>query len=383
MDDKRVRCAASSPKRRDGIETLEPGKHRVTWECKRKAGKRVKRTRIFRGTVKEARRWRAKQIAEAHKGTAPPDKRRTLGWFLQEHDEKWCNGVSARTRLGYRQAVKTYVTDDLRRKPLESLEPSDLQALFNRMSQRGLSATTVRGLRAVLRRALNRAMKLGYVHRNVATLVDLPKKEPKEIRVLTADEGRSFLREAEEDRLKGLWYVLLTLGLRPSEAFGLMWEDVDGDRLRVRRSLSRLPGRPWCLKETKTGKSRVVVLPEMTVRALDEHRTRQKRERLKAGDAWEENGLIFTTPIGTPLDLNNVRKNDFYPLLEGAGLPRIRLYDLRHSAATLRLLNGDHPKVVQEMLGHASITLTMDTYSHVLPEMQEESAARLDVLLGA
>lgn len=355
----------------------------MTWECKRREGKRTKRTRIFYGTVKEARRFRAKQIAEAQKGAPPPNRRRTLGWWLDEHDEKWCNGVSERTRLGYRQAVKTYMSEDVRRKPLESLEPSDLQALFNRMSERGLSPTTVRGLRAVLRRALNRAMKLGYVHRNVATLVDLPKKERKEVRVLTADDGRRFLAEAKNDRLKALWYVLLTVGLRPSEAFGLMWDDLDGAKLRVRRSLARLSGKPWRLKETKTGKARVVVLPEMTVQALDEHRTRQKRERLKAGDGWEDNGLIFTTPIGTPLDLNNVRKKDFYPLLEAAGLPRIRLYDLRHSAATLRLLNGDHPKVVQDMLGHASITLTMDTYSHVLPEMQEESAARLDALLGA
>ena len=249
------------------------------------------------------------------------------------------------------------------------------------MSERGLSPTTVRGLRAVLRRALNRAMKLGLVGRNVATLVDLPKPVRIEIRVLSPEEVRRFLEAAESDRFKALWYVLVTTGLSPGEALGLKWEDWDGNKLRVRRALVRVPGQGWSLRDTKTRRSRVVALPEMTIRALEEHRTRQKRERLQVGSSYVDRGLIFARHTGEPIEANNLKKRYFKPILEAAGLPDMRLYDLRHTAATLRLVNGEHPKVVQEMLGHASITLTMDTYSHVLPGMQEESAARLDRLL--
>ena len=290
-------------------------------------------------------------------------------------------GVSARTLYDYRAVIKTYVPQHLLRRKLLDLSPSDLQQLFNDMSERGLSPATVGGLRAVLRRALNRAMKIGLVERNVATLVDLPKPARTEIRVLSPEEVRRFLDAAESDRWHALWVLLVTTGLRPGEALGLKWEDLDGNKLRVRRALVRISGQGCSLDETKTRRSRVVALPEMTIRALEEHRTRQKRERLQVGSSYVDRGLIFARSTGEPIEANNLKKRYFKPILEAAGLPDMRLYDLRHTAATLRLVNGEHPKVVQEMLGHASITLTMDTYSHVLPGMQEESAARLNALL--
>lgn len=379
--EERISCVQPQPKSHGGIETIGPGKHRVRWECRRKSGTRVRRTRIFCGTRKEAQRWRAKQIAKAQQGIAPPNGKLTLGKWLEEHFAKWCQGISRRTLRDYRYAVDRYVPSHLLRRRLDKLSPSDLQTLFTDMSALGLSPRTVHGLRAVLRRALNRAMKLGLIDRNPATLVDLPKLRRKEIRVLSPEESRGFLAAADEDRLCALWYVLLTVGLRPSEAFGLKWEDLDGDRLRVRRALVRIAGEPWTLEEPKNRKARVVVLPDMAVRALSEHRTRQKRERLQAGDGWQDHSLIFTTTTGTPLDIDSVRRR-FNRLLDAAVLPRIRLYDLRHTAATLRLVNGEHPKLVQQLLGHASVTLTLDTYSHVLPAMEEGAAARLDALLG-
>ena len=382
--DKRIDCDdGRQPKSRNSIETLRPGVHRIRWECRREpeTRKRIRRMRTVHGTRKQAQRRLREELSKVAKGLAPPDVRRTFGSWLKEHDRHWCNAISRRTRHGYRAVVQTYVPETLLGRSLEELSVSDLQTLFNDMTARGLSAKTVRGLRAVLRRALNRAMKLGLIDRNPATLVDLPKMARREIRTLTPEEVRRFLAAASGDRLEALWYVLVTVGLRPSEAYGLKWGDLDGDRLSVRRALVRVPGEPWSLEETKNRRARVVALPAMTVRALGEHQTRQKRERLQAGGPYTDHGLIFATTMGTPLDLNNVRKQ-FNRLLDAAALPRIRLYDLRHTAATLRLVNGEHPKLVQEMLGHASITLTMDTYSHVLPGMQEDSAARLDALLG-
>jgi len=140
-----------------------------------------------------------------------------------------------------------------------------------------------------------------------------------------------------------------------------------------------VPGSKWNLAEPKNKKGRTVTLPTVAQRPL---RTLQAEERLRLGSAYSEQGFMFATASGQPLDVGNLKKKHFKPLLMRAKLPAIRLYDLRHTAASLLLANGEHPKVVQEMLEHFSITLTMDTYSHVMPDMQEQSAARLDALLS-
>ena len=376
--------APSSHRHRGHVSLLRKGVWLIRWEERRdpKTNKRIRRTKRVYGSKKDAERALTAELTRVDAGQSARQARLTVGVWLEQHFDEWCKGLSARTLFGYRAVIKTYVPPHLVRRRLEELTPSDLQELFNEMSERGLSPATVRGLRAVLRRALNRAMKLGLVGRNVATLVDLPKPVRVEIRVLSPEEVRRFLDEAESDRFKALWYVLVTTGLRPGEALGLKWEDWDRNRLSVRRALVRVPGQGWNLEDTKTRRSRVVALPEMTIRALEEHRTRQKRERLQLGSRYVDRGLIFARHTGEPLESNNLKKRYFKPILEAAGLPDMRLYDLRHTAATLRLVNGEHPKVVQEMLGHASITLTMDTYSHVLPGMQEESAVRLNTLLA-
>ena len=383
MEKLRIRYVQSLSPRRGSISLKRRGVWQVRWEERRdpKTNKRIRRRKTVYGNKKDAERVLTAELKRIDAGRPVRQARLTLKAWLEEHFDELCKGLSPRTLHGYRAVIKTYVPRRLLRRRLEDLSPSDLQELFNEMSERGLSPTTVRGLRAVLRRALNRAMKLELVGRNVATLVDLPKSVRMEIRVFSPEEVRRFLEAAESDRFKALWYVLVTTGLRPGEALGLKWGDWDGNKLRVRRALVRVPGQGWSLRDTKTRRSRVVALPEMTIRALEEHRTRQKCERLQVGSSYVDRGLIFARSTGEPLEANNLKKRYFKPILEAAGLPDMRLYDLRHTAATLRLVNGEHPKVVQEMLGHASITLTMDTYSHVLPGMQEESAARLNELL--
>ncbi len=176
--------------------------------------------------------------------------------------------------------------------------------------------------------------------------------------------------------------VLLTTGLRPGEALGLRWEDWEGDRLRVQRSLTRTAKGGWMLAEPKTSRSRrSVTLPSSTSEALGAHRVNQARERLQRGMGYQDDGLVFCTAQGTPLDLPGVTRRHFHPILKAAGLERIRVYDLRHTCATLLLAAGEHPKIVSERLGHASVTLTLDTYSHVLPDMQESAAKKLEGLL--
>ena len=191
---------------------------------------------------------------------------------------------------------------------------------------------------------------------------------------------------AKSDEWYALWLLLLTGGLRPGEALGLKWGDLDGNRLHIQRAL--IPGAKgaWKLEDVKTERSRrVVVLPETTARALVNHRRKQAEQRLAAGQHYQDFGLIFAMPSGTPPDYRGLVQAHFKRVLKRAELsPSLRVYDLRHTAATLLLQLGENPKIVAERLGHSTVTQTLDTYSHVLPDMQERSATRLEqALFGA
>ena len=164
---------------------------------------------------------------------------------------------------------------------------------------------------------------------------------------------------------------------------GLRWKDLDldGERLQVVATLQRTH-KGLIMSEPKTARSRrQVILTDMAHEALRQHRVAQVEERLKAGPLWEDNDLVFANEIGRPMDAGNILRRGFWPLLQKARLPHIRFHDLRHSAATLLLSQGINPKVIQEMLGHSSITLTLDVYSHLLPTMQQEAKVAMDAIL--
>jgi integrase len=246
--------------------------------------------------------------------------------------------------------------------------------------ERGIGARTVRLTHAVLHRALNQALKWTLVPRNPAAAVDKPKAQRAEMRVWTVEQAQAFLAAIRDHRLYALYHLAITTGLRRGELLGLKWSDLDGDRLSVQRQLQRVPGAGLTLSEPKTARGRrSVTLARVDLAALRERRETQQRERLFAGDAWQDSGLIFTTPKGTPCDPDNAG-HTFRTLTLAVGLPPIRFHDLRHTAATIMLTRGVHPKVVQERLGHASIELTMDTYSHVVANMQAHAAAQIDAL---
>ncbi len=258
------------------------------------------------------------------------------------------------------------------------------------MQERGLGRT-IKVLHAILHKAMDQALKWGMVPRNVLDAVETPKIEKKEFRPLTIEETEKFLDAALEDRLYALYVLAVTCGLRFGELLGLKWEDVDltERRLTVRNQLQWIPGagpdgkaEPRLIPP-KTAKSRRTIrLPDVAVFALKRHKALQTQERLRAGDLWQDWGLVFTTEIGTPLDKSNVRNRSFYPLLEKARLPRIRFHDLRHTCATLLLTQGVHPKLVQEQLGHSEISMTLDTYSHIIGPMMDEVARTMDGLLA-
>ena len=201
---------------------------------------------------------------------------------------------------------------------------------------------------------------------------------------LNVEQAKAFLKAAAGDRLEALFTVATSLGLRQAEALGLRWDDLDldGARLSVRVSLQRIDGKPQ-LVETKTDKSRrTIKLPQFAVAALRAHRARQAEERLVAGSRWhKEWGLVFTTTIGTPIDRRNLLRR-FREILTAANVPSHRFHDLRHTAASLLFAQDVRPKVVQEILGHSRIETTLNIYTHLLPELHDAAAEKMDALFG-
>ena len=196
---------------------------------------------------------------------------------------------------------------------------------------------------------------------------------------MTPGEARALFEAATGDRYEALYILAVNTGLRQGELLGLRWDDVDLDAamLRVRRTLQNGSFYP-----PKSGKGRSVKLTRQTVDSLRAHRTRQLEERMRLAGLWDDQGLVFPNRVGRTLDHTNFYQRDFKKLLERAELsPTFRFHDLRHTCATLLLSRNVHPKVVQEMLGHATISQTMDTYSHVLPDMQDEAVAALESAL--
>ena len=256
--------------------------------------------------------------------------------------------------------------------------------MYRDMQDRGLSPRTVQYTHAVLHRALKQALRWGMVGRNVCEAVDRPQVQRKEVQPLDARQAKKLLDTARGagDRLEALYILAVHTGMRPGELLGLKWEDVDlrevGASLRVNRALS---GGKFAPPKTKRSRRRID-LGAASVAALKAHRKRQLEERMQKAGLWEDQGLIFPSGVGTPLSHHTV-VSAFKKLLNRADLPKTtRLYDLRHTAATILLSRNVHPKYVQELLGHASIALTLDTYSHVLKGMDGGIGGAMDEALG-
>lgn len=328
----------------------------------------------------------ARAIAQREAGFgARPSERLTTGAFL----DQWL-GASApaslrpRTLASYRSIARRHLAPGVGRVPLAKLNGAHVQELVNQLVAGGAAPQTVRNVHAVLRRALRQAVRWGMLSRNVAAAVDLPAAHGYDVRALAVEDARAVLDAVRGDRLEPLVTVALATGLRQGEALALTWADVDLDvaQLAVRHTLYRSGGRV-VLDEPKTRRSRrTVTLPAFAVTALRRQRDWfQAQDRLVAGQDWQEGGYVFTTRIGTPMHAGDVTRG-LQRLLAAAELPRMRFHDLRHGAATLLLAQGVHPRVVMETLGHSTIAVTMNVYSHVVPALQREAADLLDVALA-
>jgi len=308
----------------------------------------------------------------------------TVGTYLAS----WFSDVASprlrpATLRTYETNVRLHLVPGLGRKRLARLSPGDVRAFLADRRAAGLAPATVKQLHAILRSALQHAVREELLPRNVARLVVVSNGEPHRVDPLSVDEARALLAAARGDRLFPLWAVALSIGLRRGEALGLRWCDVDlvDGRVQVCQTLQRAGGR-LVLVPPKTERSRrSIPLPEVATAALSAHRAAMTSEADAQGRTLESDGLVFTTSIGTPLEPRNVNRS-FTALLAKAGLRHVRLHDLRHTCATLLLAQGVAPRVVMDTLGHSAIAVTMNTYSHVMPSLQREAAQRMDDALG-
>ena len=336
---------------------------------------------VYGKTAKEVRRKLRELAQQADLGVIPSPEKLTLRQFA----ERWLedvvrHAVRPNTRRNYADLFRLYVLPALGDMKLREIQPAHIQGLYSDLLDRGLSSKTVRLVHAAIHKALAQATSWHLVPRNVAELAEPPKLVRKEIVALSAEQARQLLEACRGSRWEALIALALGTGMRQSELLGLRWEDLDLDAgvVHVRRQLTR----DGAYSEPKSARGkRRLSLPQSVVEVLREHRRQQLADRLLVGPDWEDHGLVFCCWHGRPLNHRNVVRA-FRSLLQKANLPHVPFHALRHTHATLLLSAGVHPKVVQERLGHSSIAMTLDIYSHAVPSLDREAAASLNTLLA-
>ena len=344
-------------------------------------GKRQYANRTVHGTEGDARKERTKLLRERDLGVAVAPAKLTLGDFL----DRWLRDAAgprlrAFTLEQYTDLLADHVRPALGARSLAKLSPLDVQAVYAAMQAAGLSPRSVRYVHAVLNSALSQAVAWRLLPLNPCESVTLPRMIRKEMLVLSPEQARALLTAAEGTREASLWHFAIATGMRPSEILGLRWSDVKDNTVSVTRTLARR-GKTWRFEDVKRPKSRrTVELDADTLEVLKVHKAAQAAERLALGQHWQDNGLVFPAEDGGPARERTL-VGRFKRALKRADLPDLRLYDLRHTAATLMLQAGIPAKVASERLGHSTVALTLDTYSHVSPGMQREAASAVAALL--
>ena len=370
---------------RGTIKSRSSGSYRIRYSLGRDpvSGKRRFATATVRGTRKEAERELVKLLRTVDKGEHVDPTRVTVGDWLT----LWVNTtraeVSPKTHERYAEIVRCYLVPYLGVIRLQRLRTTDIQKAYNQF-ERDPSPRTRRHIHRILKSALARAVEQQALSRNPAdALKRLPKVERQPVTVLTAEQSTHFLKAIRHTTTYWPTLIALATGMRRGEILALRWRNVDLERgaVRVVESLEQTKA-GLRFKSTKTEKARAVTLPSFALNELRRWKREQAEGLLRLGVRQGAETLVCARQDGEPKQPGSLT-HEFTYLVGRAGIPRVRFHDLRHSHATQMLLAGVHPKIVQERLGHSTITVTMDLYSHVSETMQSDAAARLDEAYGS
>jgi integrase len=362
---------------------------------------RLKRKSFYGKTQKEVKEKLKTAKEKLDTGIISEDTKFTLGEWLETWLTKYKKDKRRmRTFENYEYLIRIHIKPRLGSILLDKLSTEIIQDFYDMLLSKGrydgkggLSQKTVRNIHNLLHCALEKALETRKIIFNPTNATELPTKEHKEIKVLTKEQELRFLQTAYKDRLGVAFILSLATGLRVGELLALRWEDVDLDKsiLNVKQSIGRVKlfdensatksklvfGEP----KTKAGR-RLIPLPLNVVSLLRQHRKVQVEEKLKFGSNFNIENLLFCSQCGTPIDPKNFDRK-FKNILKAAELEKINLHILRHTFATRLLELNEHPKVVQEILGHSNISITLDTYSHVLPEIKHNAAQKIDHLFAS
>lgn len=357
-----------------------------------------KRVTKYGKTRQEVAEKIAKIQSELLYGTyIEPTKITVLQWLETWLKDYKKSNLRPTTYTNYEYLIRIHIGPSIGGILLKDLRSETLQRLYNEKYNQGnikhhtkLSYSSVRLIHVVIHQALQQAVNNNLILRNVSESTSLPKRTKKEMRVLTLEEQKKLISHLGDDTFSMAFLTDLATGMRLGELLGLQWKDIDLKEgvIRVSRSLSRVKsfdennkGKTDILiqePKTKSGK-RSIPIPESVISILKLYKTRQKKERLQMGALYENNDFVFSNEYGKNIDPRYFTKR-FSKLIKECGLEHTNFHALRHTFATRLLETNEHPKVVQELLGHASITMTLDTYSHVMPELKKAAAAKLNNL---
>ncbi len=350
-------------------------------------GKRKQKAVTFRGTKRDAETELSRILAEIKNGGFVDPGNITVNEYLDQWLEHVSTKTAAKTHERYEEIVRLGLAPHLGTIKLSKLRPIDIQGLYadalksGRLHRTGgLSARSVLHYHRILSQALKQAVKWQLLPRNPADAVEPPRPEQKEMVALDENQTAILIEKVKGTALYIPVFLAVTTGMRRGEVLGLRWCDVDLDRgtLSVTQTLEKTREGGLHFKQPKTRKSRrTISLPSITVDALRKHRAEQMELYLSLGIGWDDGGLVCTKGPGEPVNPNTLTSG-FASRVRDMDIPRVRFHDLRHTHATQLLKEGVHPKVAQERLGHATIAVTLDLYSHVMPGMQEDAAARVD-----
>jgi integrase len=355
---------------------------------KRVNGKKKYHSKMVRGTKKDAEKYARQKETERDLGTLdkPAKEDPEFSDYLDDWMKEFKKGsVKARTLEGYEYTIQQYVKPYFKGVLLSALTARRIQNAYNEMNEAGYSPRTIAFAHSLIREALNQAVVDDLMDSNPSLSTRRPPRKKKPIQVFNPDEASRFIKSAKQDPLGIVFWFALATGMRPEEYLALSWDDLDLENLKVNvhRTIFFPKGGGWVIEEVKTDSSiRKIGFDARLAKGLSAHKREQAQQRMKLGNKYQNNALVFATKKGQPLQLRNLTLRHLVPIIERAKIDGPRnLYRLRHSFVTLSLLWGIDPKTVSRAAGHSSVAFTIDTYQHVLPQVADEAAKKIGKML--